>query len=287
MKKSIPFLLLYLLIFAISTGAQNEQSFSLIWKVSGKKLSEPGYLFGTMHVNDEQIFFMEDLVKKYIDQCQVFALEVLIDEVTPKKMEKHLFMKNINLKELLSPEEYFMVDQYLKNKLGIGLLFFNKMKPFFLSTQLLQAGLTQNSRMPLDIELQKYSKETGKKVIGLEKFEDQIRAVDKISLHEQAQMLVKTVSDTIIDIESYRKMIDAYVRQDIEQLYALTISDTSESDHFHKVFIVNRNKKMTRKMINILKKQSAFFAVGAAHLGGPDGIIELLRKKGYQVEQVY
>jgi len=82
-------------------------------------------------------------------------------------------------------------------------------------------------------------------------------------------------------------LMAAYIAQDIENLYFLTISDTTMPVIFVDAFVIKRNINMTKTIIKNSRKQSVFYAVGAAHLGGPKGIIALLRKKGYTVEPVF
>lgn len=278
--------LVFLFVFhEIALVAQIESNSFLLWKISGKNLKEPGYVFGTIHIQDERVFFLEGKVKGYINQCDAFGLEVLIDEVTPENIQKHLLMKKKTLKDLLTVDEYEQIDHFLKLRTGVGVFFFSRMKPFFLATQIAQLGLAKDRDLPLDLELLKYARDNNKMVFGIEKFEDQIRAVDKISLEEQTKMLLHSLEDSARENMAIQKIIDAYLSQEIEQLFRLTLSDAA-SEKFVRIFINERNKRMTSKIIKTLKKQSAFFAVGAAHLGGPGGIIYLLRKKGYTVEPV-
>jgi uncharacterized protein len=276
----------FILSNSLQINAQKPETKSLLWQISGKNLKHTSYLYGTMHVQDESVFHMEDLVKKHIDICDAFAMEVLLDEVNPVVMQQHLVMKNTSLKDLLTVEEYALIDTYMKEKLGQGLLMFNKMKPFFLAAQLMQLDMSKDRELHMDLDFLNYAKKQGKVVFGVEQFEDQIKAVDKISLRDQALMLVKMISDTTSGNSSMDKLKEAYINQDIELLYEITVSDTSMPANFTDAFIIHRNKAMTKTIIKTAKKQSTLYAVGAAHLGGPDGIIALLRKKGYTLNPI-
>lgn len=286
MMRVFSIIISFVLIHFSQLNAQNSETKSLLWEISGKNLKQSSYLFGTMHVQDESVFHMEHIAKAYIDSCEAFAMEVLLDEVNPVVMQQHLLMKNTNMKDLLSEEEYAQVDAFMKEKLGQGLLLFSKMKPFFLASQLMQLDMSKEKELHMDIDFLQYARKQGKIVFGVEQFEDQIRAVDKISLKDQAQMLLRIVSDTVSDNSSMDKLKAAYILQDIELLYEITVSDTSMPSNFIDAFLIHRNKEMTKTIIKTAKKHSSFYAVGAAHLGGPDGIIALLRKKGYTVRPV-
>jgi uncharacterized protein YbaP (TraB family) len=285
--KKLTFIILFLLTKNLFLAAQATEQSSLLWKISGKNLRQPSYLFGTMHVQDERVFMAEDLAKEYISKCDAFAPEILLDEVNPADIQQHLMMKNTSLKDLLSPDEYHMVDEYLQEKMGLGLIFFHRMKPFFLAAQMMQLDLPADRDAAMDMDFLNYARSQGKIILSVEKLEDQIRAVDQIPLSAQAAMLLQMIENQKNDAGTMEKMLNAYIAQDIERLYDLTISDTTAYEHFHDIFLSKRNKKMTGSIRKIAKKHSAFFAVGAAHLGGPDGIIALLRKKGYNVEAVY
>jgi len=286
MRRSCFVIILVLSQFYIVFAQQAEQN-SLLWKISGKNFKSASYIFGTMHVQDESVFLMDELVKKHIDMCDAFAIEVLLDEVNPVAAQQHLVMKNKTLKDLLTIEEYNLVDEYMIEKVGQGLLLFQKMKPFFLATQLLQADMVKDKELAMDLDFLAYARKQGKFVFGIERFEDQIKAVDKISLEEQAKMLVRMVSDTSTGNSNMDNLMAAYIAQDIENLYFLTISDTTMPVIFVDAFVIKRNINMTKTIIKNSRKQSVFYAVGAAHLGGPKGIIALLRKKGYTVEPVF
>jgi uncharacterized protein len=285
--KKITFLILFLLLKSLFLAAQETGHSSLLWKITGKNLREPSYLFGTMHVQDERVFVAEELAKEYINKCQAFAPEILLDEVNPADIQHHLMMKKTNMKDLLSAEEYKMVDEYLQEKIGLGLIFFHRMKPFFLAAQMMQLDLPADRDAAMDLDFLNFARNQGKIILSVEKLEDQIRAVDQIPLSAQAEMLVQMIENQKNDAGTMEKMLNAYIDQDIELLYQLTVSDTTSYEHFQDVFLSKRNKKMVRVILKISKKHSTFFAVGAAHLGGPDGIIALLRKKGYTVEAVH
>jgi len=279
-------IILFILGHSLHVNAQKAEIKSLLWEISGKKLKQPSYLYGTMHVQDESVFHMEATVKAYIEKCDAFAMEVLLDEVNPVSMQQHLLMKNTSLKDLLTEEEYALIDAYMKEKLGQGVLMFSKMKPFFLASQLMQLDMIKDKELHMDLDFLDFARKQGKIVFGVEQFEDQIKAVDKISLRDQALMLYNIVSDTIQDNSSMDKLKEAYINQDIELLYEITVSDTSMPANFVDAFVIHRNKAMTKTIIKTAKKQSTLYAVGAAHLGGPEGIIALLRKKGYTVKPV-
>jgi len=267
--------------------AQNAQSVSLLWKISGNNLKQSSYLYGTIHLQDERVFFMEEIVFKYIDMCDAFAIEVILDEIDPARIQNKIQMKNNSLRDLMTNEEYLQVDEYMKTKTGQPLMFYNKMKPFFIATMLMQQELGKERELAMDLFFLNYAKNANKLIFGLETFEEQIKAVDKISLKDQTIMLMKVTEESENQNTGIEKFINTYISQNIEHLYDLTAQDTVMPSKSAKYFIDKRNIRMTKEIIKLSEKHSVFVAVGAAHLGGPSGIIVLLRKKGYNVEPVF
>ncbi len=265
---------------------QNDHTSSLLWRISGKGIPEYSYLFGTMHVQDESVFQMEATVKEYILLCDAFAMEVLMDEINPVALQNMMIMKNMSLKDILSEENYLFLDTYMKDKLGQGVMMFNKMKPFYLSAQLMQSEMAKDKALPMDMEFLNFARSNNKSVFGLEEIEDQIRAVDEISLEDQTDMLMQMIRDTLQKNNELDQLMNLYISQNIEELYLFTVSDTSLPENFQKVFLISRNYGMVKKIIRYSKKQTVVYAVGAAHLGGHKGIIAILRNRGYTVEPV-
>ncbi len=276
------FLVLNLLVPAL-LFAQGQSS--LLWKITGKGLDKPSYLYGTIHIQDKRVFQYGEPVKKAFGECDAYAMEVLMDEVDQKGMREQMLMKDGSLKKLLSEEDWKELDKALKDKLGMGALIFDKMKPFFVSAQLMQSGLKKDMPLALDLDFLKKARDGGKAALGIEKIEEQLSAIDAISLEEQAKMLMSNVKDTTSKAEQFDKMIGAYLKGDLNALGEL-MNDTTMPANFTEEFLDKRNVVMAKNIGKFAKKQSTFNAVGAAHLGGEKGVITLLRKKGYTVEPV-
>ena len=277
---------LFLLVLALLL-ASTVFSQSLLWKVSGKKIKDPCYLYGTIHIQDKKVFAFDETVTNAFDACEAFAMEILMDDIDPNEIKVAMFMEKNTIKDFLTDEEYNIIDSIVKEKTGTGMLMYNKMKPFFLSAQLMQMGLEQDMEMALDLYFLDKARKAGKSCYGVEKFMDQINAIDAITIQEQVDMLYEGLTDTSSinsDIQ-FDELIEAYLRFDMIKIFDVS-NDTALPKEFNKAFLVDRNKGMAKHFIKIAKKESLFCAVGAAHLPGENGVIELLRLKGYTVEPV-
>jgi uncharacterized protein YbaP (TraB family) len=220
-----------------------------------------------------------------------------------------LFMQDTTLEMLLPKEEYEVVHKKMTDKMGMMATAMERIKPIFVSVMLgeddLNAGEedknskkgdskqnpfamfdSKNKKQPLDLYLQEKAKAKGKEVVGLETVEEQMAAFNTITLKEQAKMLYETVVSNNKDggkdsKNSMQAMLDLYYRQEIDSLYNLTNQSLSVSSNDK--LLIDRNFNMTNRMEKIMKEKSVFVAVGAAHLAGKAGLIELLRKRGYKV----
>lgn len=271
----------YLFLFFIPAFLFSQ---SLLWEISKKDTKQPSYLYGTIHIQDKRVFNYSDSVEIAINACDAFALEILLDEINPKTIMNLMTMKT-SLDKLLSPEDYKFVKDEISSKYGFNILMFNKMKPFFISSQLMAGKMKQDMPTALDPFLLAKARKLNKKCLGIEKFEHQIAAIDKISLEEQAKMLVDGLKDSTSQDAKFEELLETYIKMDIEKMAELS-KDTTLPKSFEKVFLTKRNIKMAKKIHKQIRKQSIFVAIGAAHLGGEKGVINLLQKKGYIIRPV-
>lgn len=274
--------IIILISVILITNALSSQS--LLWEISGKGL-QTSYLYGTIHIQDKRVFQYDDIVEEKIMDCDAYAMELLIDEIKREDIEKSMLMKKHTIKELLSGKDYALLDSTLKAKIGAGMLMLNKMKPFFIASQLMQADLSKDMEEALDIYFLNKAKKAGKLIFGIEQFSDQIGAIDQISLDEQCEMLMDAIRDTLKEEQQFDDLLKAYLSGNLDTMLVLS-SDTSLPEKFNKAFLIDRNKGMAKNIIKLCKKQKTFNAIGATHLGGEKGVIALIRKKGYTVKPI-
>ena len=279
---------LFLLIIFIATLSFSQ---SLLWKVTGGDLKQPSYLYGSIHIQDARVFaFDSTVVLGTLQSCDAFAMEVLLDEVDPVAIRKSQYMKKGKLlSEMMKPEDFAKLDSVCKAKLGVTAYFVNTMKPFFLSSGLQQADMAKDKEDALDIYFLKKARAAGKKCYGVEQYQDQIAAIDAISLKEQVKMLVESLDENAADTSAaqsqFDELLDAYLTYNFDKMLELS-SDESLPKKFNKIFLVDRNVGMADHFAEIARNESLFCVIGAAHLAGDKGVPALLRKKGYTVEPV-
>ena len=261
---------------------------SLFWEISGNGLTEHSYLYGTMHTQDDRAFQFKDGVMEAFNQAEIYAMELNMDSVDQEGLLSKLIKDSVySLKTLLTANEYKIVSDFFRDSLGQPLFMFEKMQPLFTSQMVTLRDLDAQQTDALDIYFFKEAKKQKKQTIGLEKTIEQIDAFSAIPYEMQAKSLVDAVKDygkeEDLDMDT---MIKYYVEGNLDKLLEMTTKDEDHEEMskiFNDIFLVKRNYNMADRVEPYIKKGSSFIAIGAAHLPGKEGVIELLRKKGYKV----
>ena len=279
-------LLLFTLFISLFSNAQELEK-SLLWKISGNGLKKPSYLFGTIHLTCDTSLDANTL--NALEATEQLYLELDMDDKSIQmKLMKLMMMKDsAKLSTLLSPEDFKILDEFMKKNLNMSAKLFDSFKPFMISSMLFPKMLDCKSQS-VESELMKITKEQNEEIFGLEIAEDQMKVFDEISYQDQADELLKTVKDNLEkDKKEFQEMITIYQNKDIEgMLKMMSDSDNKITSENQDILLNNRNKNWIPIMVKIMKDKPTFFGVGAGHLAGEEGVIKLLRKKGYKVEAV-
>jgi uncharacterized protein YbaP (TraB family) len=228
-------------------------------------------------------------VGEKFNESKTLVGELLLDSTMTVKMMVAARMHETTLDKLLSPEDYNQTATWLKELSGYDLKMFNGMNPMtiqiFLMTMLQQKYFPPNGSadVPMDLYLQQQGKKKGKKLVGLESFEVQVNALfSQFSNQRQAEMLIEFVHEKDKAKDELIEMNKAYRRGDLKKLEDL-LSAQTYTETEAKVLLDDRNKKWIDQLPPLMKEQPTFVAVGALHLSGKNGLINLLREAGYTV----
>jgi uncharacterized protein YbaP (TraB family) len=252
-----------------SVKAQNPR-YEMLWKISGKNLKNPSYLFGSIHVKDRTVFNFSDSVMQSIAKTSAFVLEL-----NPDSMLTYLYDENKagNLKTQLSDEQKEKVAKKYQQKYGIEPDESQLNNPLFVSS-IMRPDVDKDDDMNtfLDAYLYGIAKTQGKKIFGLEKPEDQLATY--LNHPDKIEALFDLDEDTA-NVE-FEKLVELYAGGSLKEIedYAKAYIDET---------LNKRNNVMLNGILALLKKETIFVCVGVAHLPSEQGLIELLRKQGYQV----
>lgn len=281
--------LLYTLtgLFAfVASFAQIPTEKSLLWKIEGKGLAKPSYLYGTIHLMCPDDIDVKPEIKSAFNSTEQLYLEIDMSDITGAM--GMLFGMTMNdgssLKTLLSQEDYDSVAAVFKRTTGMSLGAMSRIKPIMLM-QMIYPSILGCKPEGWEGEFTKMATEREMKMLGLEKIEDQVAVLDSIPYAEQAEMFKKTVLNLDSSKLQFQKMVDVYKQQDIQQMVSMTAEDETTGNYEY-IMLRKRNQNWIPVIAAAAKKKPSFFAVGAAHLGGEFGVINLLRQKGYKVTPV-
>lgn len=264
-------------------GQQN----SLLWKITGNGLEKPSYLFGTIHLICPDDFVMNESILSALGQTEKLVLE--INMADPKVMASfqqvsiNPGMKNI--KDQFSEENRATVDAFFKTNFQAGLDQLGILKPFVLSSMVTMKSM--DCPVPNSYEMY-FIEEARKKSMAfgdLETVESQIAIFDKMPIEEQIWELEKSILDPKENKEKFATMVAKYKSQDIEGLLQIMAAEEMMVKYKEEL-LDRRNQDWIPKIAQMAKEGPVFFAVGAGHLGGEQGVIALLREAGYKVEAV-
>lgn len=284
MKKIIGIILCSFLILTSAT----EKEKSLLWRVSGNGLEKPSFLFGTIHMIPKNDFFFTDIMEEKFDSCSALMLEMKMD--IPLKEQLAIANKvrmplGKTYKDYLSEEDYNNALKYLIDTLGMKegkVQNLQNIQPMMASSLVYKEALGKIKAY--ETELDKMAKKNKMNLLGFETLEDQMSFITSLSIEEQFEMT--EINSNLI--KEYYGLLDVYKQQDVNEMWEFMKEGYDEmmESNFYKNLLLNRNLAWVPQIKEQSKKESTFYAVGAAHLGGPDGVIALLRKEGYTVTPV-
>lgn len=272
-------------LFTILTNAQQLDN-SLLWKISGNGLSKPSYLFGTVHITCDAT--LKPKVLTALDATSQLYLELDMDDPNMQmEMMSGIMMKGgVTMKSLVSEADFKLINDFITKNTGMPLTLMERFKPFMVSAMLIPKML-DCPMQSVEQSLIEVTKKQNEETYGLETFQEQFAVFDAIPYQEQMDDLLKTTKDGMAgDKAEYAKIYDAYSKEDLNLLLKYVNESENKTTSHNDVLLVNRNKNWIPKIEAVAKEKPTFFGVGAAHLGGDEGVIMLLRKKGYKVEAV-
>lgn len=259
---------------------------SLLWKISGNNLEKPSYLFGTIHLLPEDKYFFTDKMKEALTGSEVLALEADLDVPFAEQMKMAMEMMMPDGKswsDYMTAEDYATVVSAFVDSLGIKekkVEKYAKIRPIYVSG-LIMNDLLGKVKM-YEQELSAMAKKDKKPIIGLETMQEQMEIVSGISIEDQMKDLKSTTASMMRD---YDKMLAAYVSQNLDELEK--VSENNDGfDAMEAKLLTERNNRWIVLMKEQVAINATFFAVGAMHLVGENGLIAQLKTAGYLVEPV-
>ncbi len=287
----------------VAEAAKTPNGKGIFWKIEKAGLS-PSYLLGTMHVTDPRVLAMPKGASEAAAGASTIVIES--DEILDEKKaaaamlmhpELTMFMDGTTIRDHLSAEDAEKLETGLKAR-GLALAAVARMKPWILSSFVALPACEIARKVAgasfLDKHIAEDAVKAGKKVVGLETLAEQLQAMAELPVEFHLQALIETLElgDKMDDV--IETMTALYLAGDtgmtMPMLEAVAPSkpgqDESAYAAFEKRIVTDRNKTMAERAAPLLADGKVFIAVGALHLPGEQGLIELLRKQGFSVTEV-
>ena len=288
------------LIIAVLTIALASQA-QLLWKVSGNGLGRPSYIFGTHHMAPASMLDQIAGINAGIDGCDIVVGEIekdsLMSQESQMKMARFMIAPtDSTLDKLYTPAEYAEIEKVFNKyfgSMGVKLSQMNSLKPNAISTQLQAMQSIKyfpnfDANNLIDVAIQERANEAGRPSVGLESLQEQIDLLFNGPLTEQAKGLLEAChQDEFFQVQS-SALAEAYMHQDLDKLIAVMTDATmgGDSEDEMESLIYNRNRNWVDKLVKMMPERACLVCVGAGHLPGAQGLLQLLRDKGYTVEPV-
>lgn len=272
-------------VIALTANAQENRN-SNLWKIEGNGI-KPSYLFGTMHIIPQKDFNLKEKVKMAFDASEQVVMELdMADPQFMKDIMAYSYLdKDQELKSYMDADEYELLDTYLKDKTGNGMVMYKKVKPFMLLSVLLMTA-SNEPMASFEMTLISMAKESNKEIEGLETYASQVAIFDATSYDEQIDDLVEMIKKPDENKAIYGKMAELYVSENVDGMYDYMDEFMDSDVEMMKKFLDDRNNNWIPKIAEFSKENSIFYAVGAGHLGGDQGVLNLLKEAGYRVTPV-
>lgn len=272
------------IIFSLSIQAQTKSpklENSLLWEVSGNGLSKPSYLYGTIHMICSTDYFLSEKAKKAFNSSNKLVLEVDLSD--PKEMTdmQQMAMGKEPLTKTLSPQNLLKLENILKKKTGMTIQQVDSFSLFTVMSLISMKSFGCNDLKFYEMNFIETAKQRNLPINGLETVKLQMEAFGKGYSDTEMIAMVEESSP-----EETSKLVSKYKEENIMAMYDITTDKKFTSEQTKKAILDNRNENWLKIMPELMKNESVFIAVGAAHLAGESGVINLLRKAGYTVKAV-
>lgn len=289
--------LLLLLLFgglhpaqARDAGIARVSEQGLLWQISSPATGKTSYLFGTIHSEDTRVTTLAPAVQSAFDHSSRYVMEIIPDQATMLAASQAMLLEQGTSLRSIVGTPLFEKTAHVLGDMGVPAEVTDRFKPWaamvFMSMPKLKTGQV------LDFMLYRAALQAGKAQSGLESAVEQLSIFDSLSMAEQTVLLEEAVTHYPQMKNMMEQMHRAYLSRDLGQLVALSDKYSNEGDtklasKINNSLIDQRNQRMAERMETYLREGGAFVAVGALHLPGEHGLLQLLRKRGYVVSAVY
>ncbi|MBI4487011.1 MAG: TraB/GumN family protein, partial [Acidobacteria bacterium] len=265
---------------------------NFLWKASGQ--TGVVYLVGSVHMLTQSYYPLDPAIQQAFQESDLLVEEVDLGEMLSPQVQLSILMRSRlpdgqALDDVLSPETLALLNKFTAD-LGPAAEVLNNFKPWMLATiieglELQKAGFDPN--LGLDRYFYDLAVRGGKAVKGLETAEHQISLFDRMTMDQQDRFLAETLKQLATEKANVTRLADAWRFGDADTIERIVLAELKSDASIYQRLLVDRNRTWLPQIEALFTRPGrTFVVVGAAHLVGPDGLLQLLKAKGYRVEQL-
>jgi TonB family protein len=269
----------------VSSPAQSGQlEHSLLWRISGNQLLKPSFMFGTLHVICEDDYLWTAKMRESLSASDMVCFEMNLADTSMLRalMASKQDTSSKTLGDYFTPQQFATVQQYFKDSLGQDITASMKKTPSMLQSAMRKKMYGCDKTTSYERQIMRTAMRNGKKILGLETLADAKKTNDALPPDRMVKSVLTMAKGGTRARAAYRMTVAIYKQQNLPMIDEM--NKLSQSEVTEDVLLDSRNKKWLELMPAMMDSASVFFAVGAGHLPGDDGLIDLLRKAGYTVE---
>jgi uncharacterized protein YbaP (TraB family) len=273
------------------TAAVEQTTKNCLWTVETS--SNKIYLLGSLHLLKQDTYPLAPAIEKAYADSQVIIFETDIAAlqepgVQAKMLELGIYPADQSLLENLDGNTRQLLEKKMR-VIGLPLAQFSRFKPWFVALTLATLELQRlgyNPEYGVDVYFFNRANTDGKEIGFLESAEFQIKLLGKMVEQDQNDFLSQTLKDLEVVNELAGDLVRSWKDGDADRLHELLSKSFEDYPHLHDRLLIQRNKNWIQKIEGAMRlNKSVLFVVGAGHLVGPESVVDLLKKKGYQVKQ--
>ena len=265
----------------------------LLWKVE-REGTQPSWVFGTVHVSDERVTTLPKPLVEVLTKVDSLSLELIIHDRMDDMNEPYYLPEGRRLRDIIGQRMFNRLASRM-SAYGIGKKQLDRYKPWaaanFFAPMSPEPMRRQSGMIFLDHYLQLIAAERGARVFALETPKEQLDVFDGMPMRLQVDMLRQALKTKRPNKRQFEQMVESYLKSDVEAILSEATGTRMRLPEYERVFnerlLDKRNKNMVKRMAPRLTEGNALIAVGAAHLPGRVGILNLLAEEGYTVARVY
>jgi uncharacterized protein len=268
----------------------------LLWQVEheGKPVAQ---IFGTMHSNDPEILALPQPVVRAFRAAPSLSVEIILDEGAMQRIGTAMRLPKGQRLQDFVPPDVFQKAAAAAEPLGLQPIQLSRLKPWAVAMLISmtppdEAKPKGKARLPLDLWLMETARQKRKRVYALETLAEQVGVFDRLPTDDQIAHLRAAAIPHAEKRRVQAILKDAYLRRDLDAIFRLAGQEDHSGDRalrekVEKRLLDDRNRRMVERMLPRFDEGGAFIAIGAAHLPGEVGVLNLLERRGYTVSRLY